>query len=176
MTLFDTEASTPHVTRTAIIDETGRYRYALSRIWDTTLPLDLWIMCNPSTADGRQDDPTIRRCTGFSRRFGSGGFNVGNAYGYRATKPADMWAAQADGVDIIGPDNDAWLDRLARAATGRVILAWGAHPERQRAAQVAQVIRDAGRQPLCLGVTQSGQPRHPLMLRGDAELTPWTAA
>ena len=38
----------------------GRYRYALGRCWDPALPRICWIMLNPSTADGTQDDPTLR--------------------------------------------------------------------------------------------------------------------
>ncbi len=43
-------------------------------------------MYNPSTADGKQDDPTIRRLIAFSKSCDYGGFYVGNIYAYRASK------------------------------------------------------------------------------------------
>lgn len=170
-TLFDAPAS---VLRSAIISGDQVYRYSLARWWDNAKPTDIWVMCNPSTADAAKDDATIRRCIGFSRSFGSGGFVVVNAYGYRATKPAAMWAAQAAGTDIIGPENDSWITAHCMTAKGRVIVAWGAHPKPDRCRAVEQLIRAQDREPVCLGVTKDGQPRHPLMLANDTPLQPWS--
>ena len=162
------------VYRSAIVSDDGAYRYSLARWWDASRRRDLWIMCNPSTADAAIDDATIRRCIGYSRRFGSGGFVVVNAYGYRATKPAAMWAAQADGIDIVGPENDRWIKAHLKTETGQVIAAWGAHPKPERCWRLNAIIRSAKRDSLCLGTTRDGMPRHPLMLRNDAQLQPWT--
>lgn len=172
-TLFDVE---PVVHGSAVLRDDEVYRYSLTRWWSNDLPLDLWLMCNPSTANHIVNDATITRCIGFSRRFGSGGFAVANAYAYRATKPAAMWAAQRSGVDIVGPENDEWISTLACAAHGRVIVAWGGHPKPDRVAQVIDIVRSAGREPLCLGTTKDGQPRHPLRLANATELEPWSAA
>jgi hypothetical protein len=53
--------------RTAVISEDGVYRYVLYREWDVQLPTILFIMLNPSTADGDSDDPTIRRVINFAK-------------------------------------------------------------------------------------------------------------
>lgn len=174
-TLFDLDAA-GELYRSAILSDDGMYRYSLTRWWDTRLPRDLWVMCNPSTADADLDDATIRRCVGFSRRLGSGGFVVVNAYAYRATKPAAMWAAAAAGVDIVGPENDSWISGHLMTEAGGVIVAWGAHPKPDRCAAVARLISRHGRKAHCFGVTKDGQPRHPLMLRNDAQLEPWGAS
>jgi hypothetical protein len=55
----------------ATISADGRYRYRLERWWDEHVPAVLFVMLNPSTADARDDDPTIRRCVAFARRWGS---------------------------------------------------------------------------------------------------------
>ena len=56
----------------------GDYRYALWRCWDPSLPPMVIVMCNPSTADGKLNDATIRKCIGFARAFGFGGICVVN--------------------------------------------------------------------------------------------------
>ena len=55
----------------AIIE--GAYRYLLWRTWDASLPHALWILLNPSMADERIDDPTLRRCKAFSASWRFGG-------------------------------------------------------------------------------------------------------
>lgn len=153
----------------AVLSDCGRYRYALDR-GPFELPLGnpggltvLFIMLNPSTADAAEDDPTIRRCIGFARTWGYERLTVANLYGYRATKPADLWNAD----DPIGPDNDEHLVRLAREAT-RVVAAWGGDigPEPGRDCQIIEMVP---RGLTCLGFTKSGRPRHPLYVKGDAE-------
>ena len=50
----------------------------------------LFIGLNPSTADGIDDDPTIRRCIRFAKDRGYGRLSVANLFAYRATRPADL--------------------------------------------------------------------------------------
>lgn len=156
--------------RQAVISECGRYRYGLRRQWFGVGPRALFIMLNPSTADAELDDPTIRRCIGFARRFGCSGVDVVNLYAWRATKPADLWTAD----DPVGPKNDEWLTRAFRAARlldAPVVAAWGAHARPGRVAEVLSLPYADRLQ--ALGVTKAGAPRHPLYLRADADLTPW---
>ncbi|WP_030186512.1 DUF1643 domain-containing protein, partial [Streptomyces capuensis] len=48
----------------AVFDRSRIYRYLLTRVWDPSRPLLVYLMLNPSTADATTADPTIRRCTG----------------------------------------------------------------------------------------------------------------
>jgi hypothetical protein len=49
----------------------SNHRYVLRREWNQNVRGILnWIMLNPSTADDHFDDPTIRRCVGFAKRWG----------------------------------------------------------------------------------------------------------
>ena len=71
--------------RGAIISRDELYRYALTRRWRPNGETIVWIMLNPSTADGNQDDNTIRRVTRFSQDWGYQALQVLNLFAYRAT-------------------------------------------------------------------------------------------
>ncbi len=119
-------------------------------------------MLNPSTADAAADDPTIRRCIGFARAWGFGALEVVNLFAYRATRPADLFAAD----DPVGPRNDRFVRAAARSAA-MVVAAWGVHGTRRgRDADVLATLRILG-SVHCLGTTKRGQPRHPLFVRGE---------
>lgn len=140
----------------------SEYRYLLHR----SLPgvgraRVVWLMLNPSTADEDRDDPTIRRCAGFSRRAGAAGLTVVNLYALRAVHPARLWCHP----DPVGADNDATLVAvLAAAATGGwpVICGWGTAARSDRVRAVVGLACAAGVPLLALGRTRGGHPRHPL--------------
>jgi hypothetical protein len=154
--------------RAAVISNGGKYRYTLSRWWHQpgfSSGMVLWIMLNPSTADGSVDDNTIRRCIGFSKLWHYEALTVVNLYAYRATKPADK--------DIIGPKNDKWIRKEAYHAQ-RIILAWGANADFKRSRVVAEELLSARRRRLyTLGYTTAGHPLHPLRVRSDTEPVRW---
>ena len=148
----------------ALISECGRYRYSLARRWGPGATCT-FVMLNPSTADASIDDPTIRRCIGFARREGCGALSVVNVFAFRATKPADMMAAD----DPVGPLNDAVIGEALRVADAQgwpIIAAWGANEmaETRGRKMAATVVMQ------CLGKTKAGAPRHPLYVKGDAPL------
>lgn len=143
----------------AQISNCGRFRYVLRRRWGPGEPDAVFVMLNPSTADASHDDPTIRKCMGFARRWGNGGIAVVNLYAFRATDPADLKRAGWP----IGPANDDAIHSYA-TAHGEAVLAWGGNARDGRAAVVTSMLRRAGVRLLCLGYTKAGQPRHPLML------------
>ena len=151
--------------RWATISDCGQYRYALGRKWAAG-PRAMWVMLNPSTADGQLDDPTIRRCIGFSRRDGFGSLVVVNLYAYRATDPKALFTAD----DAEGPDN-WWHIQRERRTSDAVIFAWGATqgPGHHHLWHGGQNFPA----PLCLGRTKAGHPRHPLYVKGDQPLVPF---
>ena len=161
---------------TATLSECGRYRYRLNRDYRDVMAersekLLLWIMLNPSTADARIDDPTIRKCRGFSERLGFGRFSVGNLFAYRATDPKELLALTArDFHASVGPDNDAHLVSMIAAADA-VMLAWGSHGRRfvDRCEAVKRFVPMAKRGRLG-PLSKEHQPRHPLMLSYDTEV------
>lgn len=153
----------------AVLSECGRYRYALHRAFDEGEGKCLFVMLNPSTADAAEDDATIRRCMAFAAGWGYGCLEVVNIYGFRATKPADLWRAE----DPVGPENREWIRRCVSNA-GRVVMAWGAHGRRNGMGQATEdALRERCRDRAgVLGRTKHGEPRHPLYLPKDAEFRP----
>lgn len=138
----------------------GQFRYSLTREWEPSPQVVLWVMLNPSTADGTKDDNTVRKCVGFARRWGFSGLEVVNLYAFRATSPRDLAGAKYP----IGPDNDTVI--VGACERARIaVLAWGNHAEAGRARYVTRLVRNCinrgDANVFCLGVTQVGQPRHP---------------
>lgn len=156
------------VTGDALISDCGLYRYWLSRIWDEDLPILLWVLLNPSTADASKDDQTLRKGMGFARRWGYGGVIFVNLFAFRATKPADMKAAE----DPVGPDNNKHLMDMACKTLGRVVYAWGRHGTHLgRDKEVVELLGSFNT--WCLGKNKDGTPRHPLMLAYTTPLEGW---
>lgn len=158
------------MTAGAQISPCGTYRYKLWRSWSLLIPSDeaLFVMLNPSTADGDQDDPTIRRCIGFAKAWGCEGLMVANLYALRSTDPS----AIRHHPDPVGPLNDELLAEMVRHRD--IVCAWGANAPAERVAEFVALVAENGGRLWSLATTKTGQPRHPLYLRKDAELRQWT--
>jgi hypothetical protein len=152
---------------TADLSPCGLFRYSLKRSWH--MPGEeqsqaAFVMLNPSTADGTQDDPTIRRCVGFARSWGHTSLLVVNLYPFRCTDPAKLLTV-ADRLG--GPKANDVIVEAARSSK-LVIAAWGAWQPDSRVSEVGSLI--VPHQPLfCLGTTQNGSPRHPLYVKADKQ-------
>lgn len=167
------EVADTRLERSASISDDGLYRYDLGRRWDDG-PLALWIMLNPSTADGNTDDPTLRRVMTFSRAVNCGGCAIVNLYAYRATNPKELSAVD----DPVGPDNERYLTSwLARPAdeVKYAVAAWGDKLPRHRPHPPVILIAERCMRTLhCLGRTKSGRPRHPLYVPERTTLSYFT--
>ncbi len=179
-----------YVNSGAILSGDDLYRYQLWREWRGVAPKENWrwlgvkdggghelgepksclfVMLNPSTADGDKDDPTIRRCVGFAKREKYDRVDVVNMYAYRATNPKVVLGMTGDG-DPIGRRNQEIVQAAADRA-GLVIVAWGvygAHIGHDET--VLGWLVDCGKPLYCLGKSKNGQPLHPLHLRADTPL------
>lgn len=138
------------------------HRLILSREWIGTGGTVNWIMLNPSTADDTFDDPTIRKCIGFSKRWGFSRMTVTNLFTFRATSPADLKELiRNDYARAVGYA-DGQLLQHAKGAT-KVIAAWGIHGNVAGRAEdvMTRVLPET---PLyCIGFTKAGFPLHPCM-------------
>lgn len=153
---------------TAYFSPCRTWRYSLTRELapQTGEGTIAFIGLNPSTADESRDDPTIRRCIGFARRWGFARLVVLNLFAFRATRPTALLAAD----DPVGPENDSTITGVLGSAD-LVVCAWGAFPNGGRSADVLELVAA----PHCLGVTKKGSPRHPLYARASAGPLPWSA-
>jgi len=140
----------------AIFSDCERYRYRLWRRWGEGRAI-LWLMLNPSTATADVDDPTIRRCTDWSRRWGYGRIDVCNLFAWRSTDPhALKWVG-----DPVGPDNLAHI-KEASAGAAEVICAWGCNVPTAHQIWPDRVCETLDRVLRCLGRNIDGSPKHPL--------------
>ena len=162
----------------AVLSDCGRYRYSLERGISSALPNALFIGVNPSTADGLQDDPTIRKMMGFCRAHGWGRMEVVNLFAYRCTDIRHLaWASEP-----VGPENDETIFQAMQFAQV-VIPCWGARGKlpghlHYRIQEIHHQLGLLGprTEVKCLGYTQSGDPRHPLMLAYSTPLVPYKPA
>ncbi len=144
----------------AIIDDTRKYRYLLTRIWDMDLAPAVFIMLNPSTADAEIDDPTIKRCMNFAKAWGCGGIKVVNVFAYRTTNPKALLNTK----DPVGDKNEMLIKETIVNA-GLIILAWGSSCTKLKSGyrKVKDILKDY--EIYCLGITKDGFPKHPLYLK-----------
>jgi hypothetical protein len=151
------------IERSAEFSECEKYRYVLTRIWDTTKPIAQCIGLNPSRAGSDKDDPTIRTLVKSLDILGFGGLKMTNLYSFIASKPKDL---------LSSPDpakfNDEWLRTVAMTCQVQ-IFCWGSFKNIEyRAARVKNLFPDA----LCFGKNADGSPQHPMALMYQG-VKPW---
>ncbi len=148
----------------AVFSPCRRYRYSLFRRWAEG-PQCCFVMLNPSTADELKDDPTIRRCIGFAKSWSCGSLVVGNIFAYRSTDPDELYRQE----DPVGPENDRWL-QFMQTESPLVIAAWGNHGTHQGRGDAVRALVPGL---YVLGLTKTGQPKHPLYVAGVTKPVPW---
>ena len=142
------------IKKSAIFSPCNQYRYSLSRVWNLSQKPALIIGLNPSTADEKKDDPTIRRSMHYAYRWGFGGLIMVNLFAFKATLPSDLRKANHP----IGEDNNKFIIEHQKES-GIVLVAWGNDGAlHNRDKEVLDLINN----PMCLKVNKTGQPAHPL--------------
>ena len=150
------------VNKNATFSDCRKYRYALSRTWDGKKKTVLFIGLNPSTADEKIDDPTIRRCINYAQNWGYGSLLMVNLFAYRATIPTELKNVK----NPIGNDNDLHITELLKKAD-LAVATWGNEGSLlNRDKDVKKIIPNL----MCLKINKSGQPAHPLYQKKDLKL------
>jgi len=165
------------IERVTKFSEDRVYRYTLWREWagdGSPFMLNaktghqpafvMFIGLNPSTADEVKDDPTIRRCKDFAKRWGYGAMVMTNIFAFRATDPEVMKAhpAPIGEQSVTGELNDDILVDHALHA-GIVVCAWGKHGSHMfRGLRVKRLLISNGVDLKCFKLNKDGSPEHPL--------------
>ncbi len=152
----------------AVFTDDRTHRLYLWRRWKREGPWVMFVGLNPSKADGRLNDPTIRRGIGFAQQWGYSGMFWCNAYTLVSTDPKKLntEAPIAMGAYLVM--------RVIRLRCDEAIAAWGNQITLVRGWEdrVDRIKNDLS--PLhCFGMTKQGHPRHPLYLPYDAQLKLW---
>jgi len=150
------------VNKNATFSDCRKYRYALSRTWNDKKKTILFIGLNPSTANEKIDDPTIRRCINYAQNWGYGSLLMVNLFAYRATLPSELKNVK----NPIGNDNDLQIIELSKKAD-IAVAAWGNEGTLlNRDKEVKKILPNL----MCLKINKSGQPSHPLYQKKDLKL------
>jgi len=157
-----------YISKGAHFSDCGKYRYYLHRIWDRQLPKVMCIGLNPSTANGEDDDPTIRNLCEFLTKNGYGGLYMLNLFALISSNPEDLRSCP----DPL-KDNDDWLWIISQNCED-VIFAWGSFKQaKYRVKNMVNMFPNA----LCLGKTSKGDPIHPLAatvwMKAECKLQPF---
>lgn len=120
----------------------------------------LFIGLNPSTADHRTNDPTVRRCIDYTLRWGYGVLVVCNIFALRSTDPKGLYRVE----DPVGPENDRHLVQNV-AEADLVVCAWGNHGKLHGRGDRVRELIEPHADLYCFGVTGPGYPKHPLYLK-----------
>lgn len=142
------------------------------------LEIACFLMLNPSDATAFKPDPTVTECVKFTRRWGHDITWVVNQHAFRSPYPTDLKkrACGARGDDAVNAEAILHACRQANI----VIAAWGNDGMLDhRDTVVRRLLVEAGIKPYHLGMTQSGNPKHPLArgkhrIPADTQPQEWT--
>lgn len=150
-------------------------RYILYRIWDHDRPKLMFICCNPSIGNENFDDRTITKIIKFCASWGYGGFYLCNLYSWIATDPKDLRIIldSYDRKQLIDEEEQNELQlQVASSKCYKVVFAWGTIGSiyQDRVSKMKDLFPTAW----CIEKTKDGHPKHPLFIKGDKQLIPFT--
>jgi hypothetical protein len=150
------------INKSAVFSSCRKYRYSLTRSWNSADGYVLFIGLNPSIADEMVDDPTLKRCINFAKDWGYGGLIMVNLFAYMATYPSELKKATLP----IGKENNKHILNGYQKSQ-LTVIAWGNDGYLLgRDKEVLAIIEN----PMCLNINKSGQPAHPLYQKKSQEL------
>lgn len=160
----------------AILSPCKQYRYRLDRVIGITGPVYAFFGVNPSTADASLDDATVRKWIGFCKRWGASRLIVGNVFAYRATDVRELTKVN----DPHGPDIGVHITDIITEAD-ILVPCWGNTTKVPPTLKfffdaLMDALVSSGKPVMHFGLTNAGNPKHPLMLGYSTPLRPWDGA
>lgn len=158
------------IERTAMFGKDRRFRYVLGRVFlpKAGAPLRLCVWLNPSSADEKEDDASVRVGMGFARRWGDGGLLVVNVGDLVETYSKNLPPLHEK---RLGPGHWGYLANAIGGQYGvihpDVLCGWGDEGEGPIADETVALLRSRNLRPVALALTKRGNPSHPLRKRSD---------
>lgn len=157
----------------AVLSPCGTFRYRLDRTIAQEGRVIAYFGVNPSTADALLDDQTVKKWRGFTKLNGGGRFVVGNVFSYRASDVSML----AQAPEVVGPDHWKHIREII-AEADVLVPCWGNRTKlpielRDNPLQLLEELRASRKPVMHLGLSGSGDPRHPLMLSYETPLSAW---
>jgi len=136
----------------------------------------LFIGLNPSSANSKENDPTLRRLLTFAESWGFGKLYVINLFARIAKSPKILKSCD----DPIGSINDDILEQninywLANDLC-KLWIGWGVNGKlMNRGHKVLKKLENKySKQPYTIGITKQGYPIHPIYVGRDKKLYPFS--
>lgn len=150
--------------RGAVLSADETCRFLLWRNWAKgRRRLCTFIGLNPSTADANKDDPTIRRCVDFAKRWNCTGLRMVNLFATRSTDPSGIRVYH----ELVA--NEMYVNS-ACVRSDVTVAAWGSHNLARASVWASNRHRFSLE---CLGVNKDGSPKHPLYVPATRPLVTW---
>ena len=149
------------IVKRAVFSDCEKYRYTLYRMWNTTEQQIIFVGLNPSTADERIDDPTIRRCRCFAESWGYGSMIMLNLFAYRSTDPRNLKKCN----NPIGDYNLSFLKEYIRKY--KTIACYGNggnYLNRHK-----EFLKEYRGHLYAIKILKNGMPSHPLYLKKNLQ-------
>ncbi|TYR79358.1 DUF1643 domain-containing protein [Priestia megaterium] len=153
--------------REAIFDETGTYRYSLTRKWSEENDRKVtFILAYPNHANEYKEDPAVRKCVELAKKWGFGSLEIVHLFSYQTDHISFLRTLTKQ--EAVGVNNDYYL-LSAIEHVDLIIAAWGDYGSLyNRQDEIKQYIKN---KPLyCLGITKQLFPKHILSVAASAEL------
>lgn len=135
-------------------------RAVLTRIWDESKPIGIFVGANPGLADDKRDDATARKYVGFGQRWGWGGYLAFNLFQWVATDMHELISRIRNGLPVNPSNPDEWMGDLELNTV--VCFAWGRTPPEIRgewSKRVTAYLAISG-PTVCAARNKDGSPAH----------------
>lgn len=157
----------------ALFSPCGTFRYRLEREVASEGIVLAFFGVNPSKAGATVEDQTTMKWRGFTVRNGGRKYLAGNPFALCATDVREL----ATAPDPFGPDNFYHLRQII-ADADVLVPCWGNRSKlpkllRQWPENLLSLLLASGKPVKHFGLTQSGDPKHPLMLGYSTPLQDW---
>jgi len=150
------------------------HRLFLTRVWNESKPLVLYIGLNPSTANSSKDDPTVKKLIKLTDFNGYGGFHLLNLFTLITSKPKVLKETfESKGLSEIIHYSAHTFFKDYYDQVECVIAMWGNLVPKQiqfRPEEIKQQFPNL----LCFDINKNGSPQHPLFINSKTPYKKYT--